>query len=414
MGHHDKHHHKNEGHKSKGHHSKSKAPASTSFGTRTTGNRFEGTNESSSSSAAGSSSSAAGSSSNAGSSSSAAGTTTGTVQPTTAALTARMMKASFDDSTLVTKPTRLIDGATNHDLEGIDNRIATTKRVTMRRLIEGGSSPVLNMAQALLGFALMSRSIQQRFGKSSLYVLLGRSPTAIGAWLQSHGCTTCMLPFSGARLDTGGPTAEQQARVYRHFDNMLRPYLQAMHDNIVIIDYSTSGESILTVYRLMADYLTHIGHTPYQQNDGYLRALSLWARGGARRASLFDVIARRMGLAGIDQTSFINWLLGQRPKIEHLFIEEGTQDGFGSPLGWSNEIGSYTYDSMMSMLDNQGFDILSAYDKTKVLEGAPPESYMSAEGWQRYLRLQSELETIEQEHLRFIAMLYENMLKNTL
>lgn len=314
---------------------------------------------------------------------------------------------SYDELDLLKKPTRDLDldRATNHHVGELQNRIATTPRRNMVRLLEAGASPLENRPQALLGFCMLSRSILRRYGKETLFVCLGRSPTPIAAWLMSHTPRVCILPFSSARLAGNAATAQESARAGTHFRNVLLPYVQNAGGitSIVLIDYSTSGESLLTTYRLVYDFLI-ARYAPLVNGRVRLRALSIWARKNTHEAAApqFDHHVQRLNLTSAATQSWTDWFLGRRALIEHLYLHEAIEDQFGFAFTYttrlSQPVRAAMFRGMMDMLDNQSFDFLSPYARAPILVNPSPRNYMTADGWSRFLRLQQDLQEAEAQH----------------
>ena len=311
---------------------------------------------------------------------------------------------AFDDLSFVRSRSRLGEtGETVSELEEIEYRINNTRRRDMKRILEAGGSPLVSRELALYGFCNLSAYIFKMMGKEPLYVCVGRSPTPIAAWLQNHTPNVCMLPFSGARLDDLGDGSIQgsRAQTQTHFDNILSPYL-GRSNTIALIDYSTSGESILTMYNMVLDYLIQNGLS----KD--LTCLSIWRSENTEKAARIGM-SRNLEISR-ERTYKDNSTYFERLKrylrgdsfIRHIYIEECIESQFDNfftyTTRWSVEMRKEMFSAMMSLLDNQTFDFLSPYKKSPILDGASPASYMSEGGIKRFERLRSEMMDIEREH----------------
>ncbi|OFZ84421.1 MAG: hypothetical protein A2603_03210 [Bdellovibrionales bacterium RIFOXYD1_FULL_55_31] len=85
------------------------------------------------------------------------------------------------------------------------------------------------------------------------YVGLGRSPTPITAFLELlgvDGITT--LPLSGMKSFDGYkdlPKAELRSRLYSHFDSWLPSAMDLDNRKLLLIDYASTGEGLVTAMR---------------------------------------------------------------------------------------------------------------------------------------------------------------------
>ena len=321
---------------------------------------------------------------------------------------AQSLPRAFDDLALLKPRTRLGETSVRVErLEEVEYRIRNTNRRNMKRYLESGASPVLNRDLALFGFCRLSRHILATYGKKTLFVCVGRSPTPIAAYLQGHTRDVCILPFSGARLnDLSGDTITESRRQTRaHFEAMLGPHLGACN-SIVLIDYSTSGQSILTTFNMVHDFLSHAGH------NKTLSCLSIWHSKPTLRA-LDDNHGHKQRMAAtrvrVEANSLLKYLPGFiKPDrfIRHLCLREAIEAQFDEyftyTTRWSVEMRRDMFDAMMGMLDNQSFDFLSPYRKSPILKGAVPSTFMSPKGIQRFKELGEEMRRIEQAHNEMI------------
>ena len=317
---------------------------------------------------------------------------------------AQSLPRAFDDLALLKPRTRLGEtGVTVERLQEVEYRIRNTNRRNMKRWLQSGASPVLNRELALFGFCRLSAHVLATYGKKTLFVCVGRSPTPIAAYLQGRTPNVCILPFSGARLnDLSGETiAESRRQTRAHFDAMLGPHMGGC-SRIVLVDYSTSGQSILTTFNMVHDYLSHTGRTTN------LSCLSIWHSKRTLR-SLNDSDGHKKRLAAtrsrVEAGSWLKHLPSfVKPDsfIRHLCLREAIEAQFDEfytyTTRWSVEMRRDMFDAMMDMLDNQSFDFLSPYRKSPILKGALPSTFMSPEGIQRFRELGEEMRSIEQAH----------------
>nr|WP_315221609.1 hypothetical protein [uncultured Duganella sp.] len=310
---------------------------------------------------------------------------------------------AFDDLAIIRPPTRLGEtGVTVARQEEVEYRINNTVKRNMVRILAGGGSPLANKELALYGFCKLGGHIFKKMGADCLYVCVGRSPTPIAAWLQTLTPKVCMLPFSGARLDDLTDdviaTARQQTRP--HFESMLAPYL-ASTDKMVLVDYSTSGESLLTMYSMVHDFLATRGMTCE------VSCLSIWQSQNTERAAAPAMAkflqAARTRSNGGDETrmqSLIRRFLGDS-FVAHLHIKELIEEQFGDQFSyatrWPVDMRAEMLGAMMNMLDNQSFDFLSPYKKSSILAGATAPTFMGEEGLRRFEQLKGEMQRVAKD-----------------
>lgn len=310
---------------------------------------------------------------------------------------------AFDDLAIIRPPTRLGEtSVTVARQEEVEYRINNTVKRNMVRILAGGGSPLANKELALYGFCKLGGHIFKKMGADCLYVCVGRSPTPIAAWLQTLTPKVCMLPFSGARLDdlTDDFIAAARQETRPHFESMLAPYL-ASADKMVLVDYSTSGESLLTMYSMVHDFLATRGMTCE------VSCLSIWQSQNTERAAAPAMAkflqAARTRSNGGDETrmqSFIRRFLGDR-FVAHLHIKELIEEQFGDQFSyasrWPVDMRAEMLDAMMNMLDNQSFDFLSPYKKSSILAGATAPTFMGQDGLRRFEQLKGEMQRVAKD-----------------
>lgn len=311
---------------------------------------------------------------------------------------------AFDDLTIIRPPTRLGEtGVTVAQQEEVEYRIRNTARRNMRRTLEGGGSPLANKELGLYGFCKLGGHIFKKMGADCLYVCVGRSPTPIAAWLQTLTPKVCMLPFSGARLEdlTNAGIAAVKDETRPHFDNMLAPYL-ASASKMVLIDYSTSGESLLTMYSMVHEFLET------RNKSCEVSCLSIWhskkTEATAATGMAKFLQAARIRANGTEETkmqSFIRRFFGDR-LIAHLHLKELIDEQFNEAYSyttrWPADMRADMLGAMQGLLDNQSFDFLSPYKKSSILAGATAPTYMSEAGIRRFEQLKSEMQRVARDY----------------
>lgn len=323
---------------------------------------------------------------------------------------------AFDDLAMIRPPARL--GETNRtvaELEEVEYRIRNSQKRAMQRtfvncqmeldgaVLPQDRTPPHDKELALYGFARLAMLIHKTHGNECLYVCLGRSPTAIAAWLQTKTPRVCLLPFSGARLDDLSNASVERAREHTrsHFDRMLAPHLRGI-GKIVLIDYSTSAESILTMYNMVMDYLK------LKKNGAELNCVSLWHSKNAEEAAspgmqgFLDAARTRLHDKGETLIQLVARYFRGDKFISHMHLRELVDEQFGVPFSfvtrWPAEMRRNMFTTMMHMLDNQSLDFLSPYKKASVLEGAKAVTFMGEEGLRRFKQLQDEMIRVERDH----------------
>lgn len=310
---------------------------------------------------------------------------------------------AFDDLAIIRPPTRLGEtSVTVARQEEVEYRINNTVKRNMVRILGGGGSPLANKELALYGFCKLGGHIFKKMGADCLYVCVGRSPTPIAAWLQTLTPKVCMLPFSGARLDnlTDAGIAAARQETGPHFESMLAPYL-ASAGKMVLVDYSASGESLLTMYSMVHDFLATRGATCE------VSCLSIWRSQNTERAAAPAMAkflqAARTRSNSDDETrmqSFVRRFQGDT-FVAHLHIQELIEEQFGDRFTyttrWPVDMRAEMFDAMMNMLDNQSFDFLSPYKKSSILAGATAPTFMGEDGLRRFEQLKGEMQRVAKD-----------------
>lgn len=88
---------------------------------------------------------------------------------------------------------------------------------------------------------------------------VGRSPTPFVSFLQiteDSKRSAFSLPLSQFRLSKQGISQEQRVKLYQYFDSFL-PELSPNISTVALVDFTNSGESLLSAHSALEDYFDH-------------------------------------------------------------------------------------------------------------------------------------------------------------